>query len=244
VGLFKRGLAYNSVRTYIFSLSVELKLRGGKNFMKDSDNWFIHSTLKHYKRTMGTQPINYRRPITIDMLPLLVQQVDLKDTTSRTLVTMIIIGVFGCFRIGELCFKKTNFIKNSDVSFNSTGVTITLHGTKTDSDKKGVKKFLADIKNCSINPCNFLRSICLTRKHATKPEEPLFVNSNGKPINRQMVINFIRKKMKKIYPNIPSKEWNGISLRKGGATSAMRAGISSDTIQQLGNWRSELQSLY
>jgi len=50
--------------------------------------------------------------------------------------------------------------------------------------------------------------------------------------------------MKKIFPQIPEAEWNGISLRKGGATSAIRAGVADVTVQKMGSWKSDIYRTY
>jgi len=50
--------------------------------------------------------------------------------------------------------------------------------------------------------------------------------------------------MKKAFPHIPSSDWNGISLRKGGATSAIRAGVADVTVQKMGQWRSDVYRSY
>ena len=53
-----------------------------------------------------------------------------------------------------------------------------------------------------------------------------------------MLVGFLRTKMKRIRPDIPEQEWSGISLRKGGATTAMRANVPDETISKLGHWKS------
>jgi hypothetical protein len=76
-----------------------------------------------------------------------------------------------------------------------------------------------------------------------KPKEArdsdvFFMTAEKKPVTRTMFVDFIQTKLKVIFPNIDIKEWNGISLRKGGATSAMRAGIKSEK-----TWWLELRNL-
>lgn len=237
-------MVYNSVRTYLFSLVTEIKLRGGKDILDKDKSWYIDSTLKYYKRTNGTLPQIYRRPITVDMLPKIIEITNLEDFSLRSMATMIVVGVFGCFRIGEICFKKKYYIRNKDVKLTKNGTFIHLRNTKTDTEKKGVNKFLANILSSSINPSNLLYSLRFGRLIGNKPDDPFFINKHGKPITRHMLVNFIKTTMKRIYPHIPESDWNGISLRKGGATSAMRVGINQNTIQQLGNWKSNIYKSY
>jgi len=64
----------------------------------------LHSTMKFIKRELGGATINYRRPLTLDLLVPLVKNVVLAEYNTRVLITMIVIGTF--FRIGELCYVK------------------------------------------------------------------------------------------------------------------------------------------
>jgi len=77
IHLFRRDYAYNTVRSYIFSLASELKFRRGKNFLGDPNAWFIHSTLKHFLKTRDASTLTFRRPITTDMLPLILKNSDM-----------------------------------------------------------------------------------------------------------------------------------------------------------------------
>jgi len=248
IHLFQSNYAYNTVRSYVFSLASEIKFRGGTSFFGGPNAWFIHSTLKHFLKTKTAATLVFRRPITLDMLPHIIKAVNMVDYTTRVMVTMVIVGVFGCFRIGEICGrtegKVQSFIKNRDISMSEKGAKITLWGTKTDKDNKGVNKFIANLHGDPINPFNLIKSLQIARRVALKADDPFFAASDGKAISRDVLVKFIQKTMKSIFPDIPTKEWNGISLRKGGATSAMRAGINGETIQKLGNWKSSVYKTY
>ena len=102
VYLFNKKLAFNSVRSYLYSWVTEIKLRGGNDFIKLSDAWFIHSTMKHYQRTLGAGPIQYRRPLTADCLVTLIRHTDLTDYNSRVMMAMLIMGVFCMLRVGSM----------------------------------------------------------------------------------------------------------------------------------------------
>jgi hypothetical protein len=244
VYLFKRRLCFNTVRSYLFSLAVELKLRGGNNFFEQHDAWFVHTTMKYYKRLLGTRPLTYRRPITLDYLPKIIGLTNLSILLERTLFTMIVIGIFGCFRVGELCGHGQTFIRNKDVVFRRAGVVITLWNSKTDKEKKGIKKFISDVPSSKFNPYNLMKSLAVARTIASGPNDPFFCDSKGKCISRFILVKFIQKVMHSIFPHIPISEWNGISLRKGGATTAMRAGVNNNTIQRLGHWESNIYRSY
>ena len=97
---------------------------------------FIRSTLKHYQLKLGNAPIHYRRPLTIDMVKRLFESTDLTMFNNRVFMTMIVVGVYGLFRIGELCAAGSKgtqaYIKNQDVTCKGKVAVIKLYGTKTD----------------------------------------------------------------------------------------------------------------
>lgn len=73
---------------------------------------------------------------------------------------------------------------------------------------------------------------------------PFFISSDGKPVTRSILVKFFRTELGKIFPSIPQNEWNGASLRKGGASSAVHAGVHSEIVEQLGNWRTSEYKKY
>ena len=136
-------------------------------------------------------------------------------------------------RVGELCFvkygRRQKFIANSDVSFHGNYAVIVLHNTKTDLERRGVVKVIAEVGS-RVDPFRLLRALKFGKLSSTKPDEPFFALKNGKPVTRHLLVKHLRSRLGALFPDIPVKEWSGISLRKGGATSAMRAGVTGATI--------------
>ena len=60
------------------------------DILRQGFNWYIHSTMKHYMRSKGTQPIRLRRPLTVDLLNLLLASLDLSDYDTRVYATMLV----------------------------------------------------------------------------------------------------------------------------------------------------------
>jgi len=96
-----------------------MKLRGGRDIMVPFDNWFIKTTLQHFKREMGTKVIQYRRPLTIDILTKMANSIDMSHFDNRVYITMATVGVYCLLRIGELCWSRVGdtvkFIRNRDM---------------------------------------------------------------------------------------------------------------------------------
>ena len=144
----------------------------------------------------------------LDMLPLIVKNANMGNFTTRSMVTMIVIGVFGCFRIGEICGRKEgkdhSFIRNRDLILSNEGIQITLWKTKTDKGNIGVNKFIANLSGCCINPHNLVKSLQIARRVALKPDDPFFATPNGKPISRDLLVKFIQGQMKDISRTSPA----------------------------------------
>lgn len=246
--LFKRKLSYNTVRTYLYGLASEIKIRGGIDIVGKDHSWFIHSTLKHYKSRLGNQPIVYRRPLTVDLLYSLLSCLNLEDFNTLAYATMLAVGVICLLRIGELCSvtynKAKKFIRNMDLSFGPGYVQFTLWQTKTDTERKGVVKYVANLGNTSFNPYRMILKLKALKKTCLRPTDAFFALDSGKPISRSMLVQFLQTHMKRLFPKIDSREWSGISLRKGGATSALRAGVPGVVIQKMGNWVSDIYKGY
>jgi integrase len=247
VWLFRRRLTYNTVQTYLFSLSAELKLRGGRNILQDGYKWFIHSTMKHFLRSKGNVTIKYRRPLTVDLLNKLLCSLDFTDYNTRVFATMLTIGVYCLLRIGELCHTKAKeivkFISNKDFVFKSGFIELTLWQTKTDSKRQGIKKYIVKT-NAEFCPYDLLHKLKVIKSGSSGPDEPFFTLADGRPVSRYLLVKFLRQKMINIFKDIDINEWSGISLRKGGATSALRAGVAGEVIQRMGNWRSDVYKTY
>lgn len=245
VFLKSKGLAASTIRGYLYTLSSEVKKRGGSAIIIPRASWFIHATLKAINRVTPCKTLSFRRPITVPVLVRFLSALNFSVGDDLLYGAMVTTGVFGLFRINELCAVKIagklKCIKNEDVIFQKDHAQIKLRSTKT---KDHVVKVLADIKDTKANPCGLLWSYSLTRTSSAKPDGPFFIDQYGKGVTRIMLIKFIRSILGKVFPNINPKEWNGASLRKGGATSAVRAGVQTDIIEKLGHWDSNAYKKY
>jgi hypothetical protein len=121
---------------------------------------------------------------------------------------------------------------------------INLYGTKTDNDKKGVTKFFCNLKGQFPNPFKMIFILKSIKRSSSGKTDAFFATADGKAITRPMFVKFLQEKLFMIFPNININEWNGISLRKGGATSAMRAGVRGEIIQTLGGWTTDIYKGY
>jgi len=150
-------------------------------------------------------------------------------------------------RIGELCYTtdtgNPKVIKNGDMVFGENQIHITLWSTKTDQERKGVKKWITEVKG-PVCPLKMVQRLKATKLQCLRPNEPFFALESGKAVSKAMLVKFLQAQITRIFPGSNPKEWTGISLRKGGATSAIRAGVAGEVVQKLGNWKSAVYKGY
>ena len=246
--LYQSGLAYHSIRTYLYSLASEIKIRGGPCIIIPYGSWFIRATMRYVLKSKGAGPIQVRRPLTVNILDELVRSVDLDEYDVLVYCAMLAVGVYGMLRIGEVCFQKTKkitkFIANRDISLLRDHVKIVLHKTKTDIERRGVEKFISNVGEIKSNPFTLARNLKMCKLSSEGWDQPFFALKSGKPVSRPMLVGFLQRTLSSIYPQIPKREWSGVSLRKGGATSALRGGVAGETIEYLGHWRSTVYKTY
>lgn len=245
VYLSKKELAYSTIKVYLYALSSEIKMRGGNPIVKYRGSWFIQNTLKALEKRVGSGETIFRRPLTVPIMESVVGSLKLSEHNDLLFGTMIAVGVYGMFRINELCFCRkgtvTKFISNKDVVFNSDHAIITIFMTKTD---KVVKKIIGSIPKAKFDPFELLKAYKSIKTSSWRKDEGFFVTKEGKDVSRAMLVGFMQKKLASVHPHINPREWNGISLRKGGATSAMQAGVPGEIIQQMGHWKSAVYQRY
>ena len=182
-----------------------------------------------------------------DMLPAFFSKIDTTAYDNLLMGTMVVVGVFGLFRVGEICYSSTNkerVIRIMDVKWSEEGMTIRLRSSKTDIGKAGINKFITNTTDFWPDPCKLMKSIIMGKTRGYGPNDPVFTTKQGQHISRTRLVTFMREGLSKAFPNIPATDWSGISLRRGGATSAARAGIPGEIIERLGHWRSNVYKRY
>lgn len=228
----------------MYALSAEIKFRGGKSFIKPLESWFIRATIKAIEKKDDPNKVIMRQPLTTDLLSRLSDSLDFSTDDNFLYITMLYVGVFGLFRINEICFTKKDgvgkYIRFQDIKFFPDHAQITVYNTKTE---RMIIKVIGKVGGAKDDPFRVLFNFYNSRVDRT-PCKPLFSTKRGIPVTRQMIVKFLQSKMPKICPDVAPTAWNGISLRKGGATSAIRKGVPGEVIQKLGNWKSGVYTRY
>jgi hypothetical protein len=162
-------------------------------------------------------------------------------------LTVMVWGVFGLFRVGELVVSgKAKFARvlrwrhvrlSKDEGFNV--LIVYLDGSKTDPFRRGVEVRLCQQDDSLVCPLAWKeRLLRAMRKRglAPTPGAAVFRWADGKSVNRGSFVE--RGKALANLAGLGAAGFNGISLRKGGASSLALAGAGDLAIMRAGRWRS------
>jgi hypothetical protein len=222
----------------------------------------ITQLLRGIKSLESTRPriTRKRQPVTTDVLEKGFKEIRHKLSVQHptTLATwaVIVLGVKGLFRLGELVGPTG--IRSSDISLECSPkgiryVRIFLRKSKTDVYAEGntIKITALDSKGQGLGTDNRLCPFWLTQtllhiKNKGKPQNndisPFFTTRKGRRLEKRHVISCMQQWFKNSL--LPGQQFNGHSLRKGGATDLCLSGVQPDVIRQMGRWKSDAYKLY
>lgn len=203
-------------------------------------------TKKEWKRDIGRtyraaakrfkQVHAMRRPLDVPTLKKIKPLLDPHSHNDRALWALLCVGIFTLARIGELVPSEQSRVKVTREAVNIRGDhgTLSLVGTKTDSERKGVTMhFFRSGGDCC--PVTAMSAYLTGRSAGAKA--PLFVDETGRRMTQKGVIDRVRSLLDQI--GLKGAEFSGISLRRGGAQTLLRLGASDKVIMALGRWKTE-----
>jgi integrase len=203
------------------------------------------------KRRYGDPAPKPKLPITTDILSRLVIALGpLDDEYALMLRAALCVSVFGMLRCGEFTVRRYEdfdvascvtrrhveiFRPNDDSD--PTHALITLPASKTDPFRRGAVIPLAAAPGSRICPVTALSEYIDSSD--AYDDAPLFHDTEtdtGKPLLRDTYLYFLNRLLRAA--GIPPENYSGHSARRGGATSAFRAGVPDVIVQRMGRWAS------
>ena len=185
-------------------------------------------------------------PVTIALLEGLRSHFDLDVHEERVRWAILVCGVFGLMRLGELL--GSNALRWSHVSWISADhIQLTLPASKTDPYRLGVaiNFFGTDSVACPVAALTDL----FERWPKQLPRDgSMFAMMNGKSLERKEFSSMLQARIDKLEEKwrvgLSGQRFSGHSLRRGGATSLALRGVSDAMIQVLGRWQSDAYKRY
>ena len=199
------------------------------------------------RRSLTRRPMHVtpkKQPVTYPLSCRLIDTLDLSKDGDLVFATILLFGILGLFRLGELLRKSPSnwderrILRRGHVSrFTTTLVyyRVWLPYSKTDLTGNGCPVYIPSTTSPQYCPVTLMDSY-LERVPGI-PTDPLFRWPSGTPVTTG---SFIRKlKRHLLMLDIDPDDYSGHSLRKGGACTAARAGLSDEMIKMLGRWTSD-----
>ena len=196
-----------------------------------------------------------RRPMTVELLQEARKFLQPESSFKDALCWLaMVFGVVGLFRLGELVpssksGQNHSFIRPQDVVVQGESVSVHLRSSKTDTGHQGVDIVMDAFPNTHVlSPAMALACVYKwrTRLHFDD-SAPLFTGEDGRTTTYSEVVDAMNRSVSAVDAARGIRfggRMYGHSLRRGGATSLARAGVSDAVIQGLGRWKSSAYTLY
>ena len=160
------------------------------------------------------------------------------------------------FRLQDVSFLADGrLLPAADAPLNDWNVSRITRASLTFHDQKnavrGEQISHAATNHPQLCPCKALARICAhLRAHAATPDTPIYTYYNhagqARHIEPHLITNALRHSAHSLYSTtgIPAELLSARSLRPGGATALLCAGVDADVIQLLGRWKSDAMLRY
>ena len=247
IAYLTESLKYQSILKYINIIRIMHLEYGYPNPMQD--NFAIKCLLRGVRRELG-DTVKRKLPITPDILAKIQQHLDFSNMKDIMFWAACLVGFYCMLRKSNLFpptsagFDPEKHLSRSHIEEKPWGLLLTLVWTKTIQFHQRVVK--CPLVRCgSLCPVDALSHVLSASPGATQLG-PVFVYKDGKGAYKPYLYNHFLTRMKSVVKAIglDPKQYAGHSLRRGGATWALRCGVPGEVIRAMGDWRSDAYLQY
>lgn len=237
-----------TVQVYLAAVSALHRHHGYQD--PTADNYQLTLVRKGIQRSHAKGTKHTRKPITIDILRRMVQQLyhnnHLHTRDKHMIAAAFTLAFFGFLRISELTvpshktFDPRCHPSLASIRWHKRHYTFRIRTSKTDQLFGGHTVTIPQIKG----GCCPFSTMAKYWRHQTAPPttKPLFTFANGTPLTRHSCLRHITYCLKR--EGYDPTKYNTHSFRIGAATSAAKAGLSNERIKSLGRWKSDVYRRY
>ena len=240
--LLARTLKFSSVKQYLNIIRLLHLSSGLPNPLEGNFN--IHYVLRGIQRSIASPPAR-KRPITPQLLIAILSNLDVAVCHDAAVWAAALLMFYGLLRRSNVLspsmaqFNPSKHLCRSDLSFHPGGATLSIHWSKTNQFAQRNRLLPLPSMPCHVLcPVKALYNYITLAPHVAG-DHPLFVTPSKTgctPLSPSTFVSCIRKCLTESVSN--TSDYAGHSFRRGGASWAFQAGLSVDTIRQLGDWRS------
>ena len=197
--------------------------------------------MKGIRRVYGDRTRPRTLPVTYGVIARLRPLINYGNHNERMNIAAISIATGGLFRIGEVSVtpdEPKRYPRMRDLSLFDSYLTIHLPRSKTDQFGDGVNVIVANPEAMS-DLYRYLEGCDLS---ARADDAPLFAWNDGRVLTRRALLSVATRLIQRAA--IDLSKYQGISFRRGGATSLALAGRPDRIIKRLGRWKSHVFARY
>ena len=238
-----RSKSFNSVKQYLNIIRVihlELNLPNPLQA-----NYMVKSVLQGMRRVKGDTQLQ-KEPFSPEILLKILSCLQIHSVVDAQFWAALLACFFGLMRVGSVCVKSfTNVISphilaRKDISFSARGCCLVLHGSKTIQFQQRIHTVtLPFFKDHPLCPATaILRFLDLAGDLPNSFPGFSYKLENSLHI---LTVNFFRTRLQSVLKELKlcTKMYNTHSLRRGGGTWLLSAGVPLHLIKILGDWKSD-----
>ena len=212
----------------------------------------VKRLLMAIKRDKGCAPVR-RNPITPGLMGKIYQHLDMGIMEDVSFWAICVIAFFGLLRISNVIPRKKSdihskrkmFLTRDAVSSTETGLVLTLRHSKTIQFKeRSLQVPLPFMPGHTMCPVTSVY-MALLMSPGCPDEGPVFVRGcagNFHPILYGWFMKKLRSLLKKC--GVDACLFGSHSFRRGGASWALKCGMSGELVRILGDWKSDAYRAY
>ncbi|MCP3668394.1 MAG: hypothetical protein GY696_38900 [Gammaproteobacteria bacterium] len=206
-------------------------------------------TMRGAKSLLGVAP-NQKLPITPEILCQIRRQIDFRNPVAVQLWAAILLGWWAFLRKANLTsptrtFDPTRSLCRGDFSVINGGIVCDVRFSKTIQAKERVFRVAIPRLSQGHQLCPVVAVGCaLAASPLSSPRAPAFLEAFNPPT--PLTRSFFDRKLAALLQGcgLDSSKYSGHSLRRGGATFALAAGVPGELIQAQGDWKSDAYKRY
>lgn len=232
------GRAPASIAQHVGAIRTRHRLAG---FPGQPDTSRVRLLIRGYRRDRAAEGQGERQatPFTPDSLRAVIDTLDLVSTTGRRDQLLLVLGFAGMLRRSELAALDV-----SDVVTVPEGIEVTVRMSKTDKDSQGRVTALPPASHPDVDPVALTAAWKAFLAAYGAPGGPLLrrVTRDGHLTDRRMrpaAMNEVVQRLVRDAGLPDPKGYSAHSLRAGGLTASLRAGVPLGVAARHGGWNPE-----
>ena len=198
----------------------------------------VNLTIKGIGKLKPSPP-QRAHPMTARLLLQIRENLDLSKPLHATMWALFTTSFFLLLRKSNVTPDKQwehGYIRRKHITFNPTGLLVTLYWTKTIQAGERCLQFpLFEAPGVPICPVWALRN--MYKLVTASRNSPAFCHKDGSPIMYSTFNNFIKKQIRKL--GMSDSKWSTHCFRRGGTSYLAACGVPERQIKLLGDWKSD-----